>query len=124
VSDAAGHLSKCTPALLCTVTWLSIADRVALGVALAGLAARMAPHVLQQNMEAARAAADEADLERIMRWGLGPMDTGDDEALWVRKCLPQCAPLAPSCCLWVSDMLDILMRRGCAWDCPALRRPA
>lgn len=40
--------------------------------------------MLQRNVEAARAAADEADLERIMRAGLGPMDTGDDEALWVR----------------------------------------
>lgn len=39
--------------------------------------------MLQQNMEAARARADEADLQRIMRAGLGPMDTGDDDALWV-----------------------------------------
>ena len=52
----------------------------------AGLAAQMAPHLLQQTAEAARARADEADLQRIMRMGLGPLDTGDDEALWV------CAP--------------------------------
>lgn len=44
----------------------------------------MAPHLLQQNVEAARARADEADLQRIMRAGLGPLDTGDEEALWVR----------------------------------------
>lgn len=50
----------------------------------AGLAAQMAPHLLQQNVEAARARADEADLQRIMRAGLGPMDSGDEEALWVR----------------------------------------
>jgi hypothetical protein len=49
----------------------------------AGLAAQMAPHLLQQTAEAARARADEADLQRIMRMGLGPLDTGDDEALWV-----------------------------------------
>jgi hypothetical protein len=45
----------------------------------------MAPHMLQRNAEAARVAADEADLERIMRSGLGPLDTGDEEALWVRN---------------------------------------
>ena len=58
----------------------------------AGLAAQMAPHLLQQTAEAARARADEADLQRIMRMGLGPLDTGDDEALWV------CASLASISC--------------------------
>lgn len=53
----------------------------------AGLAAQMAPHLLQQTAEAARARADEADLQRIMRMGLGPLDTGDDEALWVCACV-------------------------------------
>lgn len=89
MSYTGGRLSNCTLPSYAPPHGCRLLIELHLGVALAGLAARMAPHVLQQNMEAARAAADEADLERIMRSGLGPLDTGDDEALWVRKCLPQ-----------------------------------
>ena len=45
-----------------------------------------------QHGEASRLRADEADLERIMQSGLGPLDTGDEEALWVRiMCCPFCS---------------------------------
>jgi len=48
----------------------------------AGLAAKLAPYVMQRRLDEARMAADEADLDKLHKAGLGPLDVGDEESLW------------------------------------------
>lgn len=45
----------------------------------AGLAARMSTQLMRERQEQERLAAEEMDFERIMGWGLGPMDALDKE---------------------------------------------
>ncbi len=45
----------------------------------AGLAARMSTQLTRERQEQERLAAEEMDFERIMGWGLGPMDALDQQ---------------------------------------------
>ena len=45
----------------------------------AGLGARAFPLLVQQALESSRIRAEEADIERIVGRGLGPMDAGDED---------------------------------------------
>ncbi|BDA43750.1 probable chaperone protein DnaJ at C-terminar half [Coccomyxa sp. Obi] len=51
----------------------------------AGLAARMSTQLMRERQEQERLAAEEIDFERIMGWGLGPMDALDEQQEEVRE---------------------------------------
>lgn len=56
----------------------------------------MAPYALQRRLEEARLAADEADLEKLHGAGLGPLDVGDEENLWVHLAPPPLSASVPT----------------------------
>lgn len=77
-SMATGGFPPSMLSLMCmdNAFWLLIACPTA------GLAAKLAPYALQRQIEEVRLAEDEADLDKIQKSGLGPMDIGDNESLW------------------------------------------
>lgn len=68
----------------------------------AGLAARMSTQLMRERQEQERLAAEEMDFERIMGWGLGPMDALDKEQ-------DVCTSLQCSNTLKTENMINCLM---------------